>query len=201
MRSTRFAALLASLTLTSMLAIPAMAQDESPAADASAAPAAAEPVRVPATQAPYIPIVSKGFQHQFWQAVKKGAEDEGAALNANGQLHRPGQRVRCRHPDRDAAGRVRQEPGCHLLRCPRQPGRQPAAGASSRRRASRSSPSTPASTATSRSRRPPRTTWPLRHWPLTRWPRPSAAPARSASSSTTRPAAPASTAARASSTG
>jgi ribose transport system substrate-binding protein len=25
---------------------------------------------------PYIAIVSKGFQHQFWQAVKKGAEDE-----------------------------------------------------------------------------------------------------------------------------
>ncbi|WP_173081069.1 ABC transporter substrate-binding protein [Phytohabitans rumicis] len=26
----------------------------------------------------YIAIVSKGFQHQFWQAVKKGAEDEAA---------------------------------------------------------------------------------------------------------------------------
>ena len=23
---------------------------------------------------PYIPLVSKGFQHQFWQAVKKGSE-------------------------------------------------------------------------------------------------------------------------------
>lgn len=27
---------------------------------------------------PYIAIVSKGFQHQFWQAVKKGADDEAA---------------------------------------------------------------------------------------------------------------------------
>src|SRR4029450_7832491 len=27
-------------------------------------------------QKPYIAIVSKGFQHQFWQAVKKGAEQE-----------------------------------------------------------------------------------------------------------------------------
>jgi ribose transport system substrate-binding protein len=27
----------------------------------------------------YIPIVSKGFQHQFWQAVKKGAEEEAKA--------------------------------------------------------------------------------------------------------------------------
>ncbi len=30
---------------------------------------------------PYIAIISKGFQHQFWQAVKKGAEQE-AALRA-----------------------------------------------------------------------------------------------------------------------
>jgi ribose transport system substrate-binding protein len=38
--------------------------------------------------APYISIVSKGFQHQFWQAVKKGAEDEatkeGASVNFMG---------------------------------------------------------------------------------------------------------------------
>src|SRR5215210_741584 len=31
---------------------------------------------------PYIAIVSKGFQHQFWQAVKKGAEDEAKKVNA-----------------------------------------------------------------------------------------------------------------------
>ncbi|WP_425956706.1 ABC transporter substrate-binding protein [Xylanimonas sp. McL0601] len=30
---------------------------------------------------PYIAIVSKGFQHQFWQAVKKGAEDEAKKEN------------------------------------------------------------------------------------------------------------------------
>ena len=82
MRSTRFAALLASLTLTSMLALPAMAQDASPAVDASAAPAAAEPAPFDAANKPYIPIVSKGFQHQFWQAVKLGAEQKGAELNA-----------------------------------------------------------------------------------------------------------------------
>jgi ribose transport system substrate-binding protein len=28
---------------------------------------------------PYIAIVSKGFQHQFWQAVKQGAEEEAAS--------------------------------------------------------------------------------------------------------------------------
>jgi ribose transport system substrate-binding protein len=30
---------------------------------------------------PYIAIVSKGFQHQFWQAVKQGAEQEAAKQN------------------------------------------------------------------------------------------------------------------------
>jgi ribose transport system substrate-binding protein len=30
---------------------------------------------------PYIAIVSKGFQHQFWQAVKKGADQEAAKEN------------------------------------------------------------------------------------------------------------------------
>jgi ribose transport system substrate-binding protein len=31
---------------------------------------------------PYIAIVSKGFQHQFWQAVKQGAEEEAAKQGA-----------------------------------------------------------------------------------------------------------------------
>lgn len=34
-----------------------------------------------AGEQPYIAIVSKGFQHQFWQAVKKGAEQEAAKEN------------------------------------------------------------------------------------------------------------------------
>ncbi len=41
-----------------------------------------------AGEKPYIPIVSKGFQHQFWQAVKQGAEaeatKEGASVNFMG---------------------------------------------------------------------------------------------------------------------
>ncbi|EHR49842.1 ABC-type sugar transport system, periplasmic component [Saccharomonospora marina XMU15] len=31
---------------------------------------------------PFVAIVSKGFQHQFWQAVKKGAEEEAAKQGA-----------------------------------------------------------------------------------------------------------------------
>ena len=53
---------------------------------ASCAPQAA------ATQAPaassggaklYIPVISKGFQHQFWQAVKKGSEQAATDLNVD----------------------------------------------------------------------------------------------------------------------
>ena len=31
----------------------------------------------------YIPVMAKGFQHQFWQAVKKGADDAAAALGVD----------------------------------------------------------------------------------------------------------------------
>ena len=34
------------------------------------------------SEQPYIAIISKGFQHQFWQAVKKGAEQEAAKEGA-----------------------------------------------------------------------------------------------------------------------
>ncbi len=46
----------------------------SPAAPAASAAAGGD--------APYIAIVSKGSQHQFWQAVQKGATDEAAKLGA-----------------------------------------------------------------------------------------------------------------------
>lgn len=32
---------------------------------------------------PYIPVISKGFQHQFWQAVKLGAENAAKDLNVD----------------------------------------------------------------------------------------------------------------------
>jgi ribose transport system substrate-binding protein len=35
----------------------------------------------PAGAKPYIPVISKGFQHQFWQAVKQGAEKAAVDLN------------------------------------------------------------------------------------------------------------------------
>ncbi len=60
---------------------------------ASNAPSSAAPASAPAASAgggasagtgakPYIPVISKGFQHQFWQAVKSGAEKAAVDFNA-----------------------------------------------------------------------------------------------------------------------
>jgi len=47
-------------------------------------PAAQQPAAQPATGAkPYIPVISKGFQHQFWQAVKLGAQNASKDLNVD----------------------------------------------------------------------------------------------------------------------
>lgn len=47
---------------------------------------AGSPASVPTGSAsatkPFIPVISKGFQHQFWQAVKSGAEKAAVDLNA-----------------------------------------------------------------------------------------------------------------------
>ncbi len=48
----------------------------------SSSPAASAEASAATGEAPYIAIVSKGSQHQFWQAVQKGAVDEAAKLGA-----------------------------------------------------------------------------------------------------------------------
>jgi ribose transport system substrate-binding protein len=59
----------------SMFACAAPATTEEPAAPAAAeAPVAEEAAPVEEAAPIYIPVMSKGFQHQFWQAVKIGAE-------------------------------------------------------------------------------------------------------------------------------
>jgi ribose transport system substrate-binding protein len=45
-------------------------------AGGSAAASAGASAAAAAGEKPYIPVISKGFQHQFWQAVKQGAEAE-----------------------------------------------------------------------------------------------------------------------------
>src|SRR5438128_2504244 len=56
------------------LFITACAPASQPSAPAAQAPAAA-------TGDVYVPLISKGFQHQFWQAVKQGAEKAAKDFN------------------------------------------------------------------------------------------------------------------------
>ena len=88
----RLVSLLSTLTVSVLLvactpAAPAAAPTSPPAAAAkpTTAPAATTGVAAaPAVQIgpdTYIPLISKGFQHQFWQAVKLGAENAAKDLN------------------------------------------------------------------------------------------------------------------------
>ncbi|NTU84312.1 MAG: ABC transporter substrate-binding protein [Chloroflexales bacterium] len=60
------------LSLAACGAQPAAAPAQQPTT--AAAPAAAKP---------YIPVISKGFQHQFWQAVKLGSEKAATEFNVD----------------------------------------------------------------------------------------------------------------------
>jgi ribose transport system substrate-binding protein len=62
--------------LISILGVTALIAGACSTAGSSAAPGSAA-----AGEKPYIPVISKGFQHQFWQAVKQGAEAEAVKQN------------------------------------------------------------------------------------------------------------------------
>jgi ribose transport system substrate-binding protein len=74
-----FTTLLGILLIASMLAActPAPAPTQAPAAPA-ATTAPAQPEKKM-----YIPVISKGFQHQFWQAVKAGSEKAAKDFNVD----------------------------------------------------------------------------------------------------------------------
>ena len=74
-----FGVLLGTLLVVALLA--GCAAPAAPAAPAAEAPAADAPAADAAK--PYIPVISKGFQHQFWQAVKAGSEQAAADLNVD----------------------------------------------------------------------------------------------------------------------
>jgi ribose transport system substrate-binding protein len=67
----------------SLLLVVAMLAACTPAAAPAPAqqPAAQQPAAAGAK--PYIPVISKGFQHQFWQAVKLGAQNAAKDLNVD----------------------------------------------------------------------------------------------------------------------
>ena len=119
---------------------------------------------------PYIALVSKGFQHQFWQAVKQGAEQAAEEYERQVTFEGPTTEADVDQQIQMLQTALDKKPGRPRLRRARQPGRGPADGAGEGRRTSRSSRSTPASTATSRSRRPPPTTSPPRPRPPSTWP-------------------------------
>ena len=71
--------------LVSAMLIVVMLAACAPAATPTAAPTAASGAASGATSGakPYIPVISKGFQHQFWQAVKQGSEKAAKDYNVD----------------------------------------------------------------------------------------------------------------------
>ncbi len=88
MKNKRVVLLLLSLLLISAM-VSACAVPAAPAAPAGGEEAAAteaapaEAAGGEAEAKPYIPVISKGFQHQFWQAVKLGSEQAAADYNVD----------------------------------------------------------------------------------------------------------------------
>jgi ribose transport system substrate-binding protein len=56
---------------------------QTPASSGGDTAASSQAPATSSTAKPYIAIVSKGFQHQFWQAVKSGAEQKAQELNVD----------------------------------------------------------------------------------------------------------------------
>jgi ribose transport system substrate-binding protein len=87
MRMHRLTTVLTTLLATAWLAACAPAPAAAPAAAPTAAPKPAAqqaaPAAAGATAGMYIPVISKGFQHQFWQAVKLGSEQAAKDDNVN----------------------------------------------------------------------------------------------------------------------
>jgi ribose transport system substrate-binding protein len=78
-----FTALLGLLLIATILGACASPTPQQPAAtEAPAQPAATEAAAQSGAK-PYIPVISKGFQHQFWQAVKQGSEKAAADFNVD----------------------------------------------------------------------------------------------------------------------
>jgi ribose transport system substrate-binding protein len=69
--------------LAIVLVISACGSNKNNAASPSKAADSPSPKASVSTEKMYIPIISKGFQHQFWQAVKIGAEKAAAELNVD----------------------------------------------------------------------------------------------------------------------
>jgi ribose transport system substrate-binding protein len=67
----------------SLLVMLAMLVGCAPAATPAPAAEEAAPTQEAAAAKPYIPVISKGFQHQFWQAVRSGSEQAAKDFNVD----------------------------------------------------------------------------------------------------------------------
>ncbi len=81
MTSKKLFTVVSSLLLVAML-LAACAPAAAPA-PAAEKPAAEKPAEEKPAAKPYIPVISKGFQHQFWQAVKAGSEKAAKEFNVD----------------------------------------------------------------------------------------------------------------------
>ena len=77
----------------------------------------------------YIPIVSKGFQHQFWQAVKQGAEQEAKDLASTVNFEGPETEAQVDKQIEMLQAELDKNPAALVLRGARQQGGDAAAGA------------------------------------------------------------------------
>ena len=75
MKNKMISALLATAMVASMMTVPALASEGE-----TEAAATVDLSNVEAKEAYHFEIVSKGFQHQYWQAVLKGAQEEAERL-------------------------------------------------------------------------------------------------------------------------
>ena len=75
MKNKMISALLATAMVASMMTVPALASEGE-----TEAAATVDLSKVEAKEAYHFEIVSKGFQHQYWQAVLKGAQEEAERL-------------------------------------------------------------------------------------------------------------------------
>lgn len=69
-----------------LMVVSIMAGCVAPTPVAPAPPSGGEEAAAPAPEAaekPYIPVISKGFQHQFWQAVRLGSEQAAKDFNVD----------------------------------------------------------------------------------------------------------------------
>jgi ribose transport system substrate-binding protein len=81
MKTTKLFSILSILLLAALVLGACASPNQQPAA--TQAPAAATQAPAAAGAKPYIPVISKGFQHQFWQAVKQGSEKAAADFNVD----------------------------------------------------------------------------------------------------------------------